>query len=114
MENQLEKALNNPRVARWAAPALEDVKARRAGKPDMMGLDATFTKITEPGTSDPFLRELVALALNFWTGTDAENERMDRLLLRLTNDNGAGGEVLTELAGDDPAGFAVPRLGVGP
>src|SRR5207248_2295084 len=43
------------------------------------------------------------------TGTDAENERMDRLLLRLTNDAGTGGEVLTELSGDDPAGFAVPN-----
>jgi HEAT repeat protein len=109
IETRLDKALKNPRLAKWAAPALENVKSRRAGTPEMMGLDGTFEKITEPGTSDPFLRELVALALNFWTGTDAENDRMDRLLLRLTNDSGGGGDVLTELTGQDPAGFTVPN-----
>ncbi len=105
VQSQLEKASQNHRFAGWSGVALEGLKKRRGGEPDMMGLDAAFEKITEPKSSDSFLRENVALALNFWTGTEAENDRMDRLLLKLTYDTGDSDEVLAEIASQNPEGF---------
>ncbi len=87
IDQELTKASERKDLTPWASPALQELKNRRNGHPGMMGLDSTFEKIVNPKSSDPFLRELVALALNFWTGTDAENERMDRLLLQLTYDD---------------------------
>jgi hypothetical protein len=119
IEQQLTKAAERKDLAPWAGPALEHIKNRRAGRPDLMGLTGTFKKCVgldpkwqpkqDPrqdfGTSDPFLRELVALALNFWTGTDAENREMDGLLGVLRYDTGAGADLLGELADENPDGF---------
>jgi hypothetical protein len=57
-------------------------------RPRLLGLDAVFDHCASDG--DPFLREMTALALNFWQGSPAENARLDGILSRLaqTPDDG--------------------------
>jgi hypothetical protein len=59
---------------------------RRAGRPSALGVDTTLAKCAT--ARDSFLRELTALALNFWDGSAAENERMEATLLKLGHDDG--------------------------
>src|SRR5262249_13021455 len=49
-----------------------------------------------------YLRKSVALALTFWNGSEEENERIDRILLDLTHDTGAGSDLVAEIESDDP------------
>ncbi len=104
IESQLEKASVDARFSKWAGPALQNMKNRRTGHPDMMGLDVTFEKITDFRASDPFLRVYVAGALHFWSGTDAENQRVEQTLLRLTYDPGTGTDLLLDVATEDSEG----------
>ncbi|MGH9677453.1 MAG: hypothetical protein ACRD36_10160, partial [Candidatus Acidiferrum sp.] len=62
------------------------LRDRRAGHPRALGVDLTLEKCA--GAEDSFLRELTALALNFWPGTPAEEERMEKTLLQLAHDDG--------------------------
>jgi hypothetical protein len=84
-----------------------------------MGLGKTFKKCVgldpnwdpkqrakqDLSNTDPFLRELVALALNFWVGTDAENREMDGLLVVLIHDQGADVGRLARLSVDNSDAF---------
>jgi hypothetical protein len=72
-------------AARTIAKELRD---RRAGRPGALGVDKTLAKCAS--ADDSFLRELTALALNFWEGSSAENERMEATLLKLAHDDGRG------------------------
>jgi hypothetical protein len=49
--------------------------------------------------SDRFLRELVALAFNFWNGTEAEEKVIEATLKNLSFDAGKGKEI--EIREDD-------------
>jgi hypothetical protein len=46
---------------------------------------------------NPFLREIAALALNFWEGTPAENAQLEELLAKLTRDDGHGEQAMAQL-----------------
>jgi hypothetical protein len=70
-----------------AAARLEkQLQDRRAGKPSALGVDKTLAKCAS--ARDSFLRELTALALNFWVGSAAENDSMEATLLKLAHDDG--------------------------
>ena len=98
LRQQLQKAIDRGDRPEWARSALEHLEGRRSGKQTtMMGVDQTAVRCADPQHSDPFMRKLVALSLNFWTGSDAENERVEQLLVRLTHDSGAGTDFLIEI-----------------
>jgi hypothetical protein len=109
IRQQLEKAAERRDRAKWADPALQWVKKQAAGEGDAMGLDVAFRKVVDPQTSDPYLRKSVALALTFWTGSEAENERIDRILVDLTHDTGAGSDLVAEIESDDPKTISFPQ-----
>src|SRR5262249_39432368 len=67
-----------------------------------MGVDETLEKCA--GAEYPYLRKLAAMGLNFWNGTDAENERIEKTLEKLSNDDGRGEEEQRQIAGENPDG----------
>jgi hypothetical protein len=70
----------------WAQAALQLLQARQNGKPRLFGLDRTFAICAT--NDDPFLREMTALALNFWEGDAQENIGLDDILVQLAQDDG--------------------------
>ena len=83
----------------WAKESLERLSDRRAGKPHGPGED--FLALAD--ADDPFLRELVAVALNYWQGTPDEEARIEEVLDQLSHDLGTGHEFLRQLAEDEDA-----------
>jgi hypothetical protein len=53
-----------------------------------LGIDRVFEECSRD--PDPFLRELVAYAMNFWEGAPAEWAQLESILERLSNDDGHG------------------------
>jgi hypothetical protein len=105
IRRQLEKAAERNDHVAWVQPALDNLNKRRDDQtPDVLGVDRTARICIGPG-SDPFMRQLVALGLNFWVGTPEENARIDDILVDLTHDTGAGGELLDELRAENPKGI---------
>ena len=92
-----EEATGTAERGKWAKEALDRTTARLAGKPRGLGRDY----LTLADAEDPFLRELLAVSLNFWSGDAKENEQIDETLDRLSRDTGKGEELLAELA-DEP------------
>jgi hypothetical protein len=92
-----EDATGAAERGKWAKEALDRTTARLAGKPRGLGRDY----LTLADAEDPFLRELLAVSLNFWSGDAKENEQIDETLDRLSRDTGKGEELLAELA-DEP------------
>jgi hypothetical protein len=86
----------------WAAEAREYLKGRQAGKPTSMGVDRALEKLAD--AEQPYLRKLAAMGLNFWSGTDEENERIEETLRGLSYDQGKGEEEQRQLVGDNPDG----------
>lgn len=78
-----------------AKAALDYLQKRRAGRPSALGMDRVIQKCA--AADDPSLRELAAFAANFWSGTAAENARIEETLLRLCDDPGKGEEELAQL-----------------
>lgn len=92
---QLETATEGGEQASSAKIALDYLKDRRDGRPNAMGMDGVIVKCAD--AEDPSLRELAAFAANFWSGTAAENARIEKTLLRLCDDPGKGEEELAKL-----------------
>jgi hypothetical protein len=95
----VEVASASPAHGEAARKLLDELNERRAGRPSALGVDVTLSKCAR--ADDPFLRELTALALTFWKGSDAENQHIEETLLRLARDNGHG-ELLFEPNLDQP------------
>jgi hypothetical protein len=100
IEQQLESALNTSGHSKWTRATLEYLRQRRQGKNDTLGVAAVLEKCA--GDEDPFLRELSALASNFWTGTAVEEARIEKFLVRLSHDSGAGEDQLAERLARNP------------
>jgi hypothetical protein len=97
IQAKLEAAADKTASTDWAKPALQWVKDRRADRPaaPLVGaVVSTLEKCADPDHSDPFLRELVAFSLNFWQGTAEQNQRIEKVLVALSRDDGRGGDVL--------------------
>jgi hypothetical protein len=86
----------------WAAAARDYLKGRQAGQPTSMGVDRALEKCAE--AEQPYLRKLAAMGLNFWSGTDEENKRIEATLQSLSYDQGKGEAEQRELVGDNPDG----------
>ncbi len=84
----VDRLADQPGRSRAAAELGRQLRDRRAGKPGALGVDKTLEKCAR--ADDPFLRELTALALNFWSGSDAENARIEQTLRKLAYDDGRG------------------------
>jgi hypothetical protein len=94
-----DEAKGSGERGQWAKAALERLKDHRAGKQHGPGED--FLALAD--AEDPFLRELVALALNHWRGTPDEEARMEEVLDRLSHDLGKGHELLRQYAEEEDA-----------
>lgn len=91
---------------RWASAAAELLRGRIDGHPEAPGMDTTLAECARD--RDPFVREMAAVALNYWEGTPAENARMETTLVglyRYEDGHGADDPVLRPLFRDedDPA-----------
>jgi hypothetical protein len=95
----LESALEQGDHAAWCRAALDYLRDRRSGRPNALGVDRVLEACA--AADDPMLRELAALAMNFWYGSDAENARMNQALLRLTTDDGRGEDRQAQLLEED-------------
>jgi hypothetical protein len=91
-EQQLEAAVRQGDHAAWARAALDYLRQRRQGRPGALGVDRVLAACA--ADRDAYLREWTAFALNFWTGTEAENARMEETLVQLSHDAGAGEDEL--------------------
>jgi hypothetical protein len=91
-----EEAAGSGDRGRWARDTLDSLQARQTGKPATLGVDAALVRCAAD-VQDPFLRELAGFAMGFWDGTPDENQRMEKALLRLTQDDGRGDETLARL-----------------
>jgi hypothetical protein len=88
-ELETEAATETERGNR-ARLALEYLNGRRSQTPRALGVDVALVKCA--GDRDPFLREIAGYAMNFWEGDAPENARMDAALVKLTYDDGRGGD----------------------
>lgn len=84
----LDRLAELPARAEAARAMAAELRARRSGRPSALGVDKALEKTAT--SDDPFLRELTALALNFWSGNEAETERMEATLVKLAHDAGTG------------------------
>jgi hypothetical protein len=79
LKEEAENGDGPSRRREWAKAALDAIGKDQAA----LKVDATLAKVAQ--ADDPYLRSLVALALNFWDGP-----RTEPTLLRLANDRGQG------------------------
>jgi hypothetical protein len=100
IDEELSAAETNPRLAKRARATLEYLKQRRQGRADSFGVADVLVRCSED--EDPYLRELTALAANFWGGTAAEQARIESLLVRLSTDTGDGEDKLRERQQSNP------------
>ena len=95
VESQLESAAGVGEQADLAKLACDYLKRRREDHPSALGVDGVIEKCSD--ADDPSLRELAAFVANFWSGTTAENARIEKTLIRLCDDPGKGEDVLAKL-----------------
>jgi hypothetical protein len=100
IDEELTAALDKPNLAKWAKPMLDYLKQRRQGKADSLGVAEVLARCSEE--EDPYLRELTALASNFWHGTAREQAMIEQLLVRLSTDAGTGEDLLRERLAKNP------------
>jgi hypothetical protein len=94
IEDKLKQAENREGNSARARATLAYLQARRQGKADTMGVADTLAKCADD--EDPYLRELSALASNFWYGTAKEDGAIESFLVRLSDDAGAGADRMEE------------------
>jgi hypothetical protein len=100
VQSQLETAAEGGEQSAAAKAALDYLKRRQEGRPTAMGVDRVVEKCAD--ADDPSLRELAAFVANFWNGDAAENARMEKALVRLSNDTGKGEDELAKLEEQKP------------
>lgn len=100
VRSQLESAIESREHADWAKKSLQCLKNREEGHPTVMGVDHVVEECAN--SDDPSLRELAAYVVNFWSGTPAENARMEKALVRLSYDTGKGEDDLEKLEAQKP------------
>jgi hypothetical protein len=100
IERQLQAAPEKVGHSDWARASLEHLRQRRQGKPGTMGVAEVLRKCA--ATDNPFLRELAAFASNSWTGTGLEEATIEKFLVELSNDSGAGQDKLEERESRNP------------
>ena len=89
---QLESAGEQTAAAK---SALDFLTRRQEDRPSALGVDRVVEKCAD--ADDPSLREMAAFVVNFWSGSTAENARMEKVLVRLSHDSGKGEDELRQL-----------------
>jgi hypothetical protein len=89
---QLEAIGGLGEQAAAAKTALACLKGRQEGQPTTIGVDRVIEKCAD--AEDLLLRMYTALAATHWSGSETENARIEKALLRLCNDSGKGAEEL--------------------
>jgi hypothetical protein len=97
---RLEEAGRSGGHGSRAGAALDYLKRRQEGHPDTLGVERVLVKCAD--ADDPSIRELAAFAMNFWSGTAAEDSRMEQALVRLSHDSGRGEDDLARLEEENP------------
>jgi len=97
-ELEAEAAAHSER-GQWAGQALACLNGPQARSLKALGLEPLFIQCAND--PNPFLREITALALNFWVGLPDENGRMDDLLVNLTRDDGRGEDILAGIRAEE-------------
>ena len=92
--SQLETLGGSGEQAAAAKAALDCLKGRQEGRPAAIGVDRVIEKCAD--AEDLLLRMYAALAATHWSGTEAENARIEKALLRLCADSGKGAEELAK------------------
>jgi hypothetical protein len=92
---QLESAGGAGEQAAAAKAALDFLTRRQEDRPSALGVDRVVEKCAD--ADDPSLREMAAFVVNFWSGSAAENARMEKALVRLSHDSGKGEDELRQL-----------------
>jgi hypothetical protein len=100
IEEKLQEAAEQGGHSRLTRETLDYLRKRRQGKSDTLGVAEVLKKCSTD--LDPFLRELSALASNFWTGTALEDAVVEEFLVKLSHDAGAGEDRLEERLGRNP------------
>ncbi|HTU18456.1 MAG TPA: hypothetical protein VMG10_10385 [Gemmataceae bacterium] len=95
VKSQLTTAANSGDQGDTAKKTLIYLLRRQQSLPSALGVDRVIEKCAD--SEDPSLRELAAFIANFWSGTTAENARMEKTLIRLCDDPGKGDEDLAKL-----------------
>jgi hypothetical protein len=98
--SQLETASGMSEQASAAKAAIDCLKRREEGRVSAMGVDRVIEKCAD--AESPFLRQMAALASTQWGGTEAENARIEKTLIRLCDDSGKGEEELARLEAENP------------
>jgi hypothetical protein len=93
--DRLETAARQGEHSSWARTAQEYLQRQQEGRPDVLGIDKTMETCAE--AEDPALREVAALAMNFWSGTAVENAHLEAILVKLSHDSGRGEDQLARL-----------------
>jgi hypothetical protein len=74
---------------KWASETVDYLRGAQEGKPHTsLGVIAALAECAK--AEDPFLREMVAHALNFWDGDSKENALAEKTLVMLAGDKGQG------------------------
>jgi hypothetical protein len=93
--HQLDTAAEQGPRPEWARACRDYLRKRQEGHSDTLGVDQVLIRCSED--DNPFLREIAAFAMNFWTGTAKEEEALEEALVRLSHDDGRGEEKLNDL-----------------
>jgi hypothetical protein len=101
VQAQLETVAESGDQTTLAEKIREYLKRRREGHPSALGMDRVVEKCAD--SDDPLMREVAALVANFWNGTAAEDDRMEKTLVRLSYDSGKGEDELARLEDQNPA-----------
>jgi hypothetical protein len=101
IEQQLEDASQKSSHSSWSKATLDYLRARRKGKQDTLGVAAALKKCSTD--NDPFLRELSALASNFWHGQGVEETLIESFLVDMSKDRGGGEKEFADGLGKNPA-----------
>jgi hypothetical protein len=78
----------------------EYLRRRREGKADSFGAADVLRKCAD--ADDLAMREMAAFAMNFWSGTAAEDAKIEEALVRLSTDSGRGEDELSKVLDDNP------------
>jgi hypothetical protein len=99
--SELEEASKRADVGGWAREAREFLVNLEKNTPTMMGIDQTLEKCAL--AEDPTLRgQLTPFCARFWRGTPEEQQRVVKVLLDLTRDQGKGEDDRERFDGVNP------------
>jgi hypothetical protein len=100
VKSKLETAADSGDQRALAKTTLDYLMGRQQGHPSALGVDKVVVNCAD--ADDPSLRQLAAMVASFWSGMAEENARIEKALLRLSQDTGKGEDELAKLEEQKP------------